>query len=256
MDHDGLARSSPDIAAPAIILVEPQLGDNIGATARAMLNCALDDLRLVTPRDGWPNPAARAMASGADEVLERARVFPSVAEAVADLQRVYATTARHRDMVKHEVTPRQAAVEMRQLLGEGRRCGVLFGRERIGLTNDEVVLADAVLHVPLNPKFRSLNLAQAVLLVAYEWFQAGDDTPPRQLVTAGEEPTTAERLAVFFDHLEEALDAGGFFYPPEKKPATRRTLRNIFQRAELTGRDVQILHGVVVALTGKRRDQL
>ena len=246
-----------DTHQPAIILVEPQLGDNIGATARAMLNCGLGDLRLVAPRDGWPNPDARAMASGADEVLDAARVFPSVDEAVADLHRLYATTARHRDMVKTEVTPRQAALEIRQLETEGNRCGILFGRERIGLTNDEVVLAHAVLHVPLNPRFSSLNLAQAVLLVVWEWYQAGDQTSPRQLIVpADQQPVEQRRLDIFFDHLELALDKGGFFHPPEKKPITLRNLRNIFQRTQLTDREVQILHGVVVALTGKRRDQL
>lgn len=246
-----------DTFQPAIILVEPQLGDNIGATARAMLNCGLGDLRLVAPRDGWPNPAARAMASGADEILEAARVFDTVREAVADLQRLYATTARHRDMVKAEVTPRQAAKEIRQLSANDGRSGILFGRERIGLTNDEVVLADAVLHVPLNPQFSSLNLAQAVLLMAWEWYQAGDDTAPRQLIVpSDQQPVEQRRLDIFFDHLELALDKGGFFHPPEKKPVTQRNLRNIFQRTQLTDREVQILHGVVVALTGKRRDQL
>ena len=197
------------------------------------------------------------MASGADVVLESARVFDTVREAVADLHRIYATTARHRDMVKAEVTPRQAATEIRALGADALGCGILFGRERIGLTNDEVVLADAVLHVPLNPDFTSLNLAQAVLLVAYEWFQAGDDTSPRELVIpADQKPAEQRRFDVFFDHLEEALDVGGFFYPPEKKPVTRRSLRNIFQRTRLTDREIQILHGVVVALTGKRRDQL
>lgn len=238
---------------PAIILVEPQLGDNIGATARAMLNCGLMDLRLVAPRDGWPNPRARAMASGADEVLEAARVFETVTDAVADLQKIYATTARHRDMVKPEVTPKHLAAEMRQASVDGVRCGVLFGRERIGLTNDEVVLCDAIVHVPLNPSFSSLNLGQAVLLIAYEWFQAGDATPPRQRVDAGQEPVTAEKLQSFFGRLEAELDAKGFFYPPEKTPATRRTLRNIFQRNHLTDREVQILHGIVSSLLGKHR---
>lgn len=238
---------------PVIILVEPQLAGNIGATARAMLNCGLEELRLVAPRDGWPNDAAYAMASGADEVLRRAQLFSTVEEAVGDLQRVYATTARHRDMIKHEVTPARAAQEMRQAAVQGVASGVLFGRERIGLTNDEVVLANAVMHVPLNPQFSSLNLGQAVLLVAYEWFQAGDQTAERQLVQAGHEPATQQELLNFFNHLESALEGTGFFRVAAKKPHTVRTLRNIFSRADLAERDVRMLHGVVKNLIGKER---
>jgi tRNA/rRNA methyltransferase len=240
---------------PVVILVEPQLGDNIGATARAMLNCGLTELRLVSPRDGWPNPQAHSMASGADRVLEEARLFERVEDAIADLQRVYATTARHRDMVKHVVTPRRAAEEIRSAEGRGERCGFLFGRERIGLTNDEVVLADALLNVPLNPEFSSLNLAQAVLLVVWEWYQAGDATAPRQLVEAGHATATREELLNFYDHLEAALDARGFFRVAAKRPSTVRTLRNIFQRSELTDRDVRILHGVLTALMRPPRDE-
>jgi tRNA/rRNA methyltransferase len=240
---------------PVIILVEPQLGDNIGATARAMLNCGLTELRLVAPRDGWPNPQAHSMASGADRVLEEAKLFERVEDAIADLQRVYATTARHRDMVKHVVTPRRAAEEIRSAERRGERCGFLFGRERIGLTNDEVVLADAILNVPLNPAFSSLNLAQAVLLVVWEWYQAGDTTVPRQLVEAGHAIATREDLLNFYDHLEAALDARGFFRVAEKRPSTVRTLRNIFQRSELTDRDVRILHGVLTALMKRPQDE-
>ncbi len=170
---------------PAMVLIEPQLGGNVGAAARAMLNCGLTDLRVVRPRDGWPSDKARAMASGADAVLDGAKVFESLEEAVADLQVVFATTGRRRDMVKHEVTPAEAASEIRRHGAAGERCGVLFGRERIGLTNDEVVLADAILTVPLNPAFRSLNLAQAVLLIAWEWLRAGDD-PSRPKAVARE----------------------------------------------------------------------
>ena len=241
--------------APVVILVEPQLGDNIGAAARAMRNCGLTEMRLVNPRDGWPNPAAYPMASGAGEVLDRAVLFSSVEDAVADLQRVYATTARQRDMVKHVVTPRQAAEEIRSHAVVGERCGILFGRERIGLINDEVVLADAALTVPLNPEFTSLNLGQAVLLVAWEWLQAGDMTPPRQLLEAGHRQATRKELLIFYDHLESALDEHGFFRVKEKRPPTVRTLRNIFQRAELTDRDVRMLHGVVSALV-KRKEEV
>src|SRR6266700_2812945 len=157
---------------PAIILVQPQLGENIGTAARAMANCGLDDLRLVAPRDGWPSDKAVAAASGADRVLDKARLYPSVAAAIGDLGHVYAATARDRYMVKRELTPRRAAKEMRGFLAAGETCGVLFGPERTGLVNDHIALADTVLTVPLNPAFSSLNLAQAVLIVGYEWFTA------------------------------------------------------------------------------------
>ncbi|MEM7349793.1 MAG: RNA methyltransferase [Acidobacteriota bacterium] len=241
---------------PAIVLVEPQLAENIGAAARAMLNCGLTDLRLVKPRDGWPNPKARAMASGADPILEEAQLFESLAEAVADLQRVYATTGRRRDMLKHEVTPAAAAEEIRRHAAKGERCGVLFGRERIGLTNEEVVLADAILTVPLNPAFRSLNLAQAVLLVGYEWFQAADETPPRQRIEVGHPRATQAELEGFLAHLEEALDSNGYFRVEAMRPSSLLSIRNLFSRAELTDQEVRTLHGIVTALVGRRRDQL
>ncbi len=178
--------------SPAIVLVEPQLGENVGAAARAMLNCGLSDLRVVRPRDGWPSAQARAMASGADAVLDAARLYDTAAEAVADLRCVFATTARRRDMVKPEMTPAGAAAEVRRREAAGERCGFLFGRERIGLTNDEVVLADAILTVPLNPAFTSLNLGQAVLLTAWEWRRAADETPPRVPIDAGDRRATRE----------------------------------------------------------------
>ncbi len=241
---------------PVVILVEPQLGENIGATARAMLNCGLTYLRLVAPRDGWPNRKAWGMASGADEVLEGARLFATLGEAVADLQRVYATTARHRGMVGREVTPARAAEEIRRRAARGERCGVVFGRERIGLTNDEVILADRIVHVPLNPAFKSLNLAQAVLVVAYEWFRAGDRTPAEQRIDAGNPTASRRELLFFFEHLEQALDVQRFFRVAEKRPSTVRKIRNFLVRAELTEEDVKILHGIVTALVGRRKDQL
>ncbi len=241
---------------PAMVLIEPQLGGNVGAAARAMLNCGLTDLRVVRPRDGWPSDKARAMASGADAVLDGAKVFESLEEALADLQVVFATTGRRRDMVKHEVTPAEAASEIRRHSAAGERCGVLFGRERIGLTNDEVVLADAILTVPLNPAFRSLNLAQAVLLIAWEWLRAGDDTPPRQRIDGGYRRATRRELMIFYDHLEEALDASGYFKVEAMRPTNVRTIRNLFSRAELSDQEIRTLHGIVTALVGRRRDQL
>ncbi len=245
-----------DELKPAIVLVEPQLGENVGSAARAMLNCGLTDLRLVSPRDGWPNPRAQAMASGAREVIDGARVFETLTEAVADLQWIIATTGRRRDMVKDELTPVAAANEIRTRCAAGERCGLLFGRERIGLTNEEVVMSDAILQVPLNPAFRSLNLGQAVLLVVYEWFRAGDQTPARQQLDDGHPRATTGEVMAYLDHLEEALDASGYFKAEEMRPSSLQVIRNIFTRAELTDREVRTLHGIVTALVGRRRDQL
>lgn len=245
-------RAAIPAGGPAIVLVEPQLGENVGAAARAMLNCGLVELRLVHPRDGWPNKKAAAAASGADDVIAQARVFDSTADAVADLSYVYAATARDRQMIKPVVTPRQAALEMRERIGQGSSVGVLFGRERIGLTNDEVALADTTLGVPLNPAFASLNLAHAVLVVAYEWFMAADATPPRRLVTNQTRPAEKAELLNFFAHLESELDACGFLRNREKRPSMVRNIRNLFQRAHLTEQEIQTLHGIVTELTTLR----
>jgi tRNA/rRNA methyltransferase len=237
---------------PAIILVEPQLGENIGTAARAMYNCGLTDLRLVQPRDGWPSDKARAAASGADVVLDQARVYERVEDAIAELTRVYATTARDRYMVKRVLTPRAAAADMHGLTAAGEGCGILFGRERTGLLNEHIALADTVIAVPLNPAFSSLNLAQAVLLVGYEWFTAGGDTPGEQLVTGHSHPAPKEQLHRFFEHLEEELDRNGFMRTAEKRPSMVRNLRNLFQRAYCTEQELRTLHGVVTALAGPR----
>jgi len=239
-------------AGPAVVLVDPQLGQNIGMVARAMLNCGLTDLRLVRPRDGWPNPEAVAAASGAVEVLDAVRVFPTTEAAVADLHRLYATTARLRGMVKPIVTPRAAAAEMRALTGRGERVGLLFGPERTGLENDDVALGDVVVQVPLNPAFRSLNLAQAVLLLGYEWFQAGDATPPRWLDVGPGRPVEKARLIGFFERLERTLDEVGFLHPPEKRPSMVRNLRSFFERAGPTDQEIRTLQGVVSALLGAK----
>ena len=237
---------------PAIILVEPQLGENIGTAARAMMNCGLDDLRLVRPRDGWPNDKAVAAASGADRVLDKARLYPSVEAAIGDLPRLYATTARDRYMVKRAVTPRLAAAEMRGYIAEGEPCGVLFGPERTGLVNEHIALADTVLNVPLNPAFSSLNLAQAVLIVGYEWFTALADAPPEQLHTGHSRPANKDELLRFFDHFEEALDDSGFLRHPDKRPSMTRNLRNLFQRAQCTEQELRTLHGIITAFMGPR----
>jgi tRNA/rRNA methyltransferase len=241
------------VPAPAIVLVRPQLADNIGAAARAMKNCGLEELRLVAPRDGWPNPAASPAASGADDILERAVTYSTTAEAVADLHQVYATTARLRDMIKPVLTPRQLAPRLRDEEGRGDRVGLLFGPERTGLENDEVAAAAAVVHVPLDPHFSSLNLAQAVLLLGWEWRMAGDpQVPVLHEARFGERAATAAELDGLFGHLERELETGGFFLVQPKKPTMVRKLRNILVRAGLTEQEVRTLRGVVRALTRVR----
>ncbi len=248
---------APVTGGPVVILVDPQLGENIGMVARAMLNCGLTELRLVRPRDGWPNEAAVAAASGADLVLDGTRLYDTAAAALADLNRVYATTARARDLVKHLVTPRQAAAEILGALAAGERAGLLFGPERAGLTNDDLALADTLLVVPLNPAFASLNLAMAVLIIGYEWFQAAGEaareTPPRRLESGGQAPAAKAELMSFFARLEAALDETGFLYPPAKRPGMVRNLRNLFQRLAPTNQDLRTLHGIVSALRGAKR---
>lgn len=236
-----------DADAPVVILVRPQLGENIGAAARAMLNCGLEEMRLVAPRDGWPNPKAESMAAGAVTVLENVKVFETTKDAIADLKLVLATTARSRDQVKRAFTPRAGAAEMKRHIGSGHRGGLLFGPERSGLENDEVALADAIVHVPLNPAFSSLNLAQAVLLLGYEWYQAGDETP--DVILSGQsDPASVEDREYFLNRLEDELYEGGFLFPETLAPTIRRNIRNIFNRAQMTDQDVRTMHGVVSTL--------
>ena len=234
---------------PAIVLVRPQLGENIGKAARAMLNFGLTDLRLVAPRDGWPNPSAGPAASGADIVLEQARLFDTVAEAVADCPFVYATTVRKRDLVIPVVTPEQAAREMRTQPGA---TAILFGAERSGLETEEAAIAQKILTVPVNPDFRSLNLAQAVILVAYEWSKHGDLAIPTEGNTA-EPRATQEQLEGLIGQLDEALDASGYYFPPDRVPATRNTMRTILSKAGWSNREIQALRGMIRALVNPRR---
>lgn len=243
------------LGGPCIILVEPQMGENIGACARAMLNCGLTDLRLVRPRDGWPNDKAWASASGADMVLESARLYPSAAEAVADLNVVYATTVRTRDMIQEFVTPRRAAAQLRDHYNADHKTGVMFGPERSGLTNEDLTLAEKLISVPLNPSFASLNLAQAVLLVGYEWFQTGEIPPDAQLHTGATRPATKGELVNLFERLEGALDPTGFFTSEAKRPSMIRTLRNALERMQMTEQEVRTFHGVITALAGKRKNR-
>ena len=244
---------TPTLGGPRVILVEPQLAENIGAAARAMLNCGLTELTLVNPREAWPHPKAEAMAAGATELLENAKLFDSVEDAIAGLNRVYATTARPRGMTVRVTTPRQAAAELRSAWRAGEALGLLFGPERSGLTNEHVALADTVISVPLNPAYQSLNLAQAVLIVGYEWFASDTGTPPEQLLVAGTRPATKAELVEFFGRLETALTDGGFFRARDLKPTIVRNLRAMLQRAHLTEQEVRTLHGVVSSLSGSWR---
>jgi len=233
---------------PVIILVEPQLGENIGAAARAMLNCGLTRLRLVRPRDGWPNPKALAAASGADLVIEGAEIFETTAAAIADLNFVAATTARQRDMVKYILTPEEAGRELHARAAAAQKAGILFGPERTGLINDDIPLADAVVTIPVNPEFASLNLAQAVLLLGYSWWRAGREAQERRLESGGSAPATKAELDNLFLRLEEALEAGGFYTSAEQRPSMVRNMRNLLQRAQMTEQEVRTFHGVIVAL--------
>jgi tRNA/rRNA methyltransferase len=237
------------VNAPAIVLVRPQLGENIGKAARAMLNFGLTDLRLVSPRDGWPNPAAAPAASGADVVLEKARVFGSVAEAVADCPFVYATTVRKRGLVVPVVTPEQAA---REISSQSGASAILFGAERAGLETEEVAVAQKIVTVPINPEFRSLNLAQAVILLAYEWSKhqalamptEGDEAEPR---------ATQGQLDGLIGQIDEALDKAGYYFPPDRTPATKNTMRTIFSKAGWSNREIQAVRGMIRALVNPRQ---
>jgi tRNA/rRNA methyltransferase len=241
------------MSPPAVILCRPQLGENIGAAARAMMNFGLRDMRLVAPRDGWPNPAAGAMAANATSILDGAKVFETAADAVADLSRVWATTARQRYMLKPAHTPRHAAGEMREAEARGEPCGVLFGPERTGLDNDEVALADAILGIPASPEMSSLNLAQAVLVMGYEWFQAGDETLPEEVREGRTRPATKEELEGFFGHLIGELDDCGFLRNEQHRPIMVRNIRNMFLRAGLFEQEVRTLRGIVSCLVGGRK---
>lgn len=237
------------MTAPAIVLVRPQLGENIGKAARAMLNFGLTDLRLVSPRDGWPNPSAGPAASGADVVLEKARVFGSVAEAVADCPFVYATTVRKRGLVIPVVTPEEAAREVR---GNAGASAILFGAERSGLETEEVAVAQKIITVPINPEFRSLNLAQAVILVAYEWSKHAALMIPTEGEPA-ELRATQEQLEGLIGQMDEALEGAGYYHPPDRTPATKKTMRTILTKAGWSNREIQALRGMIRALIHPRR---
>ena len=233
---------------PVIVLVRPQLGENIGKAARAMLNFGLTEMRLVTPRDGWPNPSAGPAASGADVVLDKAVVFDSVAAAVADCAHVYATTVRKRGITKPVVTPEAAAREIHAAPG---RSAILFGPERSGLETDDVALARTILTVPINPAFGSLNLAQAVILVAYEWSKGMALASPPE--TDLPEPAPQEELEGMIQQLDSMLAETGYYFPPDRVPATRRTMRTMLTKPGWSSMEVRTMRGILSALDGKKR---
>lgn len=238
-----------DFLPPAFILVRPQLAENVGTAARAMMNCALRDMRLVDPDEDHLCSRAIAASSGAEEILYNARVFKTVPEAIADLQKVYATTGRPRDMIKPVMTGLGMAKDILKNHLGGVKCGVLFGPERTGLENDDLAYADIIVNIPLNPKHCSLNLAQAVLLTGYELFRLFDETPEHILAMPNTEPANKEETEHLFRHLEEELEKAGYFKSVEKQPRMMRNLRNIFMRADLTSQDVRTLHGVIADLS-------
>lgn len=252
-----------EAGGPAIILMEPQLADNIGMVARAMANFGLDGLRLVAPRDGWPNDKARTAASGANYVIDEARGYDTLDAAIGDLTWVAATTARQRDLTKVVMTPEQAVAEMRRRAAAGERCGVLFGRERNGLETSEIANADAIVMIPVNSRFASLNLAQAVLILGYEWAKAGGATTLGRVSTyerpiesgldlRASPPASKEEVIGFFNHLEAELETQGFFNPPEKRPTLVRNVRSMFTRMGATEQEIRTLRGIVKALAHGR----
>ena len=233
---------------PLIVLVRPQLGQNIGKAARAMLNFGLTEMRLVAPRDGWPNPEAGPAASGADIVLEQAQVFETVAEAIADCSHVYATTVRKRGVTKPVVTPVEAAAEIHAVTA---RSAILFGPERSGLETDDVAVARSILTVPINPEFGSLNLAQAVILVAYEWSkgQALAQPPAVDL----DPPASQFELDGMIDQFDAALEGAGYFFPPDKMPTTKRMIRTLLTKPAWNAQEVRTLRGMLTILAKPKR---
>jgi len=233
--------------SPAIILCEPQLGENIGTAARAMANFGLWDLRIVNPRDGWPNERAVAAASRADHVIEKVTVFPTVEAAIADLSLVFATTARRRDMSKEVLGPDAAVQRLHSHIGSGAKAGLLFGRERWGLYNEEVALSDAIVTLPVEAAFASLNIAQAVLVIAYEWRKHSELGVLPFETGMGPMASKAELIGMF-EHLEDALDRAGFFTAPDKRPSMVNNLRTMFSRTQFTAQEIRTFRGVISSI--------
>ncbi|MGS1096110.1 RNA methyltransferase [Aquamicrobium terrae] len=241
--------SNSPVVGPVIVLVEPQLGENIGMVARAMANFGLSELRLVNPRDGWPSEKARAAASKADHVIDAVRVFDDLPAAIADLNFVFATTARARDGFKKVAGPVEAGRALRARCTDGQRTGILFGRERFGLNNDEVGMADEIVTFPVDPGFASLNIAQAVLLMSYEWMKSGLEDETRTNFSGPDmPPATKAELFGLFSHLEAALEARGYFRPAQKKPKMVDNLRSVLTRAGFAAPELRVLRGVIASL--------
>ncbi|MFY9241330.1 MAG: RNA methyltransferase [Roseovarius sp.] len=234
-----------DTPQPDFVLVRPQMGENIGAAARAMWNFGLDRMRIVAPRDGWPNPSAVAMASGAGRLLDEAMLSADVAEAVRDATYVYATTARPREMTKPVFSPEDAMLDAARRIAEGQRVAVLFGPERAGLENADVALANAIITVPVNPEFPSLNLAQCVLLTGYEWRRATETVAAPETRMDNTDWAAHRDVEALAQHYETRMEEAGFFYPEHKAPAMRQTLRNFWSRMPLTEADTRLLHGIM-----------
>ncbi|MEM8632171.1 MAG: RNA methyltransferase [Pseudomonadota bacterium] len=231
--------------APTFVLVRPQMGENIGASARAMWNFGLDRMRIVAPRDGWPNQRAVALASGAGRLLDAAQITGTTAEAVADAHHVFATTARDRDLTKPVMTPERAMEKAAGMIAEGQRVVVLFGPERAGLENDDIALANTIISVDVNPAFPSLNLAQCVLLCAYEWRRQTGEAEAEAVHLAGTEWATHEEVEKLAEHYEDRLNTAGFFFPDTKAAGMKTNLRSLWSRMPLTRADVQVLHGMM-----------
>jgi tRNA/rRNA methyltransferase len=234
-------------APPAIVLSQPQMGENIGAAARAMKNFGLSELHLIAPKCAWPNDRAQMLASGAGDILERAHVHPDAAAALASFNLVFATTARGRDVLKEIHTPEAAAEKLRAAAAAGTSTAVLFGGERAGLDNDEMSLADAVITIP-TAEFSSLNLGQAVLLIGYEWLKSADATPPVRTRPSAALPASRQELTGLFAHLERELDAAQFFFPPAKRETMVRNVRAMILRSNLTDQQARTIRGMIVAL--------
>ncbi len=245
-------KASSAQGGPVIVLVEPQLGENIGAAARAMANFGLSELRLVKPRQAWPNDKARIMAAGADHILGDAKLYDTLAAAIADCSFVLATTARAHDQAKPVIGPQQAAAEIGPRIAEGGTVAIVFGRERNGLENDEVALADRIVTLPVNPAFASLNLAQAVVILAYEWFKLAGTGLPFAMPQKSK-PAPKQQLLAFFASVERELEKVEFFRPPDKRETMQINLRNIFTRMAPTQQDIQTLHGVIMAIAEGRK---
>lgn len=243
---------------PVFVMVRTQLASNIGASARAMMNFGIQELRLVSPREDWLSSEARSMAAGADKILEEAKVFNDLSSAVSDLQYVYATSARRRDMVYEISNAEEGAIKLTQQILAGVKCGVLFGPERTGLLNDELMFADSVIEVPLNPEHSSLNVSQAVLLIGYEYFKHNNQNRNNENNILNSRVAEKKDLIIFFNHLESELDKAGYFSIPEKRPKMLRNLKNIFIRSHLSQQEINTLHGVINDLVrlGLHRDNL